>query len=299
MISVAIATFNGEYFLDEQIQSILNQTLKPTEIIVCDDCSTDNTVEILEKYNRKGVLTYHINSTRLGLIDNFKKAVSLCDTENYISLSDQDDIWLPEKLETCAAAMMAIENKQLPCMVYSDLIFVDSKKRILNKSFRNEAGQDSYTHNLESLLFNNFVNGCTVLINKPLRILFDSTLSEIYFNHDGWLALLAFSFGKVKNISQPLVFYRKHESNLSIDINKIPRSRYQNLYDQIMAALKGSDNFLVEQLNAVNKFYEQFKSGMDTETKLTFENFLTLNGKSYFVKKIVYKRMINKLKVKR
>ena len=104
-ISVVMATYNGEKYLDQQIRSILNQTCKPDEFIVCDDNSSDGTITILEKYRQLSQLSYVVNTSRLGVINNFVKAVSLAAAGNYISLADQDDEWMPDKLEKCAALL--------------------------------------------------------------------------------------------------------------------------------------------------------------------------------------------------
>ena len=93
LISIAIATYNGEKYLEEQLDSIYAQTYKNIEVIVTDDCSSDKTVEILKKYYKSHGLKYVINETNLGFVKNFEKAISLC-RGDYIALSDQDDIWL-------------------------------------------------------------------------------------------------------------------------------------------------------------------------------------------------------------
>ena len=124
-ISVAMATYNGEKYLEEQLDSILSQSLLPSEIIVCDDQSTDGTRKILDKYQQKGLLTYFVNHKRLGFIGNFKRAVSLTSPDHYIALSDQDDIWLPGKIQAAAELLLKVEVGQRPAMVYSDLILVD------------------------------------------------------------------------------------------------------------------------------------------------------------------------------
>ncbi len=296
-ISVAITTYNGGLYLDEQILSILCQDLKPAEIIVCDDGSTDDTQQILERYQSNGHLKFYINPARLGLIENFKKAVSLCNADNYIALSDQDDVWLPNKLSKCAAAMVQIEDRQQPCMVYTDLTLVDAEQHIINTSFRNEMGQDKYRHDLLSLLYNNFINGCTILMNRQLHIQFESAPPKIYFNHDGWLGLLAFTFGKVKEIEEPLVLYRKHTNNLSIDNAQKPNNKYLNVYREVLKALKGDDNFLTDQLAAVQEFYKIFKETMPADKKMIFEQFLKLTNKQYLAKKLAYRSMINKLRL--
>ena len=97
-ISIAMATFNGEKYLREQLDSIYSQTLLPYEIVAADDCSTDRTTEILEEYRIKKGLKYLVNEHNIGVVKNFEKAISLCQGD-YVALSDQDDIWFPEKLE--------------------------------------------------------------------------------------------------------------------------------------------------------------------------------------------------------
>ena len=91
-ISVALASYNGGNYLKEQLESIYAQSLLPNEVIVCDDCSTDNSIEILNAYKEKHCLRYFINEKNLGFVKNFDKAISLC-SGDYIALSDQDDVW--------------------------------------------------------------------------------------------------------------------------------------------------------------------------------------------------------------
>lgn len=99
MISIAMATYNGEKYLREQLDSILAQTVQDFELIVCDDCSTDLTMQILNEYaERDSRIKVFENEENLGFKKNFEKVIGLC-SGNYIALSDQDDIWLPEHLE--------------------------------------------------------------------------------------------------------------------------------------------------------------------------------------------------------
>src|ERR1700761_3280805 len=117
-ISVVMATYNGAKYLDQQLQSILNQTRKPDEIVVCDDQSADGTADILEKYQQQGLLRYYINPERLGVNRNFKRGVSLATEGYYISLSDQDDEWMNDKLEKAEALMEQIDSANEPRLVY-------------------------------------------------------------------------------------------------------------------------------------------------------------------------------------
>jgi glycosyltransferase involved in cell wall biosynthesis len=294
-ISVVMATYNGAKYLEQQILSILSQTLPPAELIVCDDRSTDGTLDILKNYSHS--LTYVINDQQLGLIGNFRKAVSLAAQNNYIALSDQDDEWMPNKLERCAAVLSEIEDLSLPCMVYSDLLFVNENDQILNNSFKAEQGHDKFRHTLQTLLYGNFVNGNTILMNKELRRFFCMTPLDFPSNHDGWLALIAYTFGKAGYIPLPLIRYRKHENNVSIAADVRPRNRYRNILSEFLLFFRGHDTFLSKQLYSVRLFYEQYKPAMSLTNRKLFERFLELESKSYFYRKIVCSIVIRKYKL--
>jgi len=293
-ISVVMATYNGERYLKQQLQSILNQTLKPKEIVVCDDASIDGTVAILEEYKQRGELTYTVNNHRLGLIDNFKKAVSLATEGNYVALCDQDDEWIAEKLEQSASLLEKIDDQKLPCMVYTDLMLVDENEKILNSSFRSELGQNKYQHNLETLLFGNFVNGCTMLMNPSLRKLFADTPNNVNLNHDGWMALAAFTFGKTASISTPLVRYRKHDNNLSIAADTKPRNRFRSVANELSDAIKGKKDFLSPQFETVSRFYDLYKNEITADKRQIFEQFLNLKNKPYIFKKLAFAKIVRK-----
>lgn len=289
-----MAAFNGEKYLAEQLNSILSQTLKPDEIIVCDDCSTDGTAGILERYAHNDQVKFFVNDNRLGLINNFKNAVSKARAGNYIALSDQDDVWLPEKLQKCADALVKIEQKDQPCMVHSDLWYVDAVGETISTSFRAVLGQHKYEQNLQTLLYGNFVNGCTTLFNPFSRKGFLAMPDKINLNHDGWMALWVFTFGQAAYIDEPLVRYRKHGGNASIANEKPVHNRFISTLNQAFNAFKNSDEFLNAQLNTVHQFYRCYQSEMDDEKRRIFEKFLKLKNASFFVKKLAFARIVRK-----
>ena len=240
-VSVAMATYNGEKYLEEQLDSILSQTLKPSEIIVCDDQSTDGTREILDRYQQRGLIKYFVNEKRLGFIGNFKRAVSLSSSDNYIALSDQDDIWLPGKIQAAADLLLKIEGAKRPAMVYSDLVLVDEEKNLLNKSFRNELGQGGYTHCLETLLFGSFVNGCTMLMDPTMRNYFSSIPEDGALNHDTWMTLIAYTFGEVAVVPDSLILYRRHRNNATDVGNFKKMGRFSRLWAEVLHSFKTND----------------------------------------------------------
>ena len=130
LISIALATYNGEKYLREFLDSIAYQTYKNIEIIACDDQSTDNTVKILEEYSKILNLRYYLNENRLGPVKNFEKALKLC-SGRFIALADQDDIWLPEKIETLYNEI--IKDNNILC-VKSDAYLIDANCNFITES---------------------------------------------------------------------------------------------------------------------------------------------------------------------
>lgn len=288
-ISVAMATFNGEKYLEEQLDSILSQTLRPVEIVVCDDQSTDGTVEILEQYSWKGLIRYHANEDRLGFIGNFKKAVSLCSPTNYIALSDQDDVWLPSKLKLSAEYLKRIDDPELPVMVYSDLILVDQNKNIINPSFRDELGQGGYLYCLETLFFGCFVNGCTMLMNPSMRAYFSTIPEKGTLNHDTWMSMIAYTFGRADILSEPQIYYRSHSDNAT-DVGQFKRQgRFRRLFSEMIHSLKNNDLF-EDQISFASEFYQVFQDKLSEEQHDLFKRFMKLKGKSYLQKKIALRK---------
>ena len=115
MISLVIPTYNGEKYLREQLDSIYRQTLVPDEVIAVDDRSKDGTVDILKEYADRYGLKYFVNEQNLGYNKNFAKGISLA-SGDYICLCDQDDVWMPEKVETLHKKLIEIENYEPACV---------------------------------------------------------------------------------------------------------------------------------------------------------------------------------------
>jgi glycosyltransferase involved in cell wall biosynthesis len=293
-ISVVMTTYNGEKYLREQIDSILAQTLLPEEIIICDDCSTDSTTAILEQYKHITGFRYVVNDKRLGLIKNFKKVVAMAAKDHYVALSDQDDIWLPDKL-SLSAELLAQLDPLLPCMIHTDLIWVDEQQNVLNTSFHNERRQSNYQHNLQTLLFANFATGCTIVMNPLLRVYFERMPDDIKF-HDAWIVLAALTFGSVGEIAKPTIKYRRHGNNLSIAANTKAPNRYKQIMNEIIASLKGDEQFLALQFNTARRFYDEYRESMRPEIARCFRKFLSLQQRSYLHKKLAFRKTVRQFR---
>ena len=212
MISIAIATYNGERFLREQLDSLYTQTMLPDEVIVCDDKSTDKTPEILEEYSRKYGLKYVINEPSLGCSDNFMKAFSLC-TQQYIMICDQDDIWFPNKVETLYKEIQRIDS-ELPTAVSSCRIDVNAKGEIISQHI----SPDTEGWQGTLMATGRRSQGCTMIMNRPLvnRVLeeWSSNPDSHKLMYDSLIAVTAAIFGTKKNLGAALMYYRHHDKNV-------------------------------------------------------------------------------------
>lgn len=212
LISVAIATYNGDRFLQAQLDSLYAQTHLPDEVVVCDDCSTDGTASILEAYHQKYGLIYHVNERQLGVNANFFKAMSLCKGD-FISICDQDDVWLPNKIETLYNHLVRM-NQDVPCVVSSMRKDIDKQGNEINVL------HGGYTEGWKATLLTYGRNqGCTMMMNKQVvaTILaaiknIPNALTDIYY--DEWIAYTAAILGEKHNLPDVLMEYRHHDANV-------------------------------------------------------------------------------------
>lgn len=204
-VSVAMTTYNGQHYIREQLDSILEQTYIPDEIIIVDDCSSDATMEILNTYARAhyDIMKIYQNESNLGYIKNFEKAISLCSSQ-YIALSDQDDIWMHNKLEVL---LNGIGDSLL---IHSDAHIIDAEGNILKKSYSKSARKRTVLNYFDMVYFNS-VTGCTTLFKRELFSM-TAPFPEI-MPHDWWLGMVAVFSDSIEYCSDPLIMYRQHESN--------------------------------------------------------------------------------------
>lgn len=211
MISIAMATYNGEKYLREQIDSILKQTVQDFELIVCDDFSTDSTWNILLDYQSqdKRIKCYR-NEENLGFKKNFEKAIRLC-TGDYIALSDQDDIWLPEHLEIL---LNNIGNANLVC---ANAMLMTENGESLRKTLKGDKFYFSMNkgNQLLQFLFSNFVQGCSSLFRSSLVPDFVPIPSEQKF-HDFWLGAVCLlkRNAPIVYINEIITLYRQHNESV-------------------------------------------------------------------------------------
>ena len=218
-VSIAIATYNGAKALREQLDSLYNQTVQPDEIFVSDDCSNDGTVEILEEYHRTKGLKYTVNEHNLGFNKNFENALKNT-TGEFIMICDQDDIWMPEKVEVLLKAIKKHDCTKPVLVTSTTKDYMDGK--VIRDNTRPRMSW------LQMLYGNNTQGCCTilnrVLLNKALPI--DVPKGSLY---DGYLGMIAGMTGEWENIGTPLMYYRHHANNVIANNDK-RTDQYPNIF---------------------------------------------------------------------
>jgi len=204
-ISIAMAIYNGARFLREQLESICCQTLQPYEVVISDDGSSDASLSIADEFKDRLNIVLVSNKNRHGFVGNFEHAISLC-RGDFIALCDQDDVWQDGKLERMIAAIGP------HAMVHCDADVIDANGRRIAASWNAYFGKPIAQDFLQYLSGWNNVTGGSVLFKRELA----SKLLPIPLHmpyHDLWLALIAYRYGGIAVVAEPLMSYRLHGAN--------------------------------------------------------------------------------------
>lgn len=218
MISIAMATYNGEKYIQRQLETIWEQSLPADEIIICDDGSKDQTVEIIKKFieeKQTDRIFVIKNEENLGYVKNFYKAISLTKGE-YIFLADQDDEWHPNKIERT----LQVLKDEKATVVCTNCCLIDSESRaILNDScfdrtpFINRVSQTVSPISFFELVIDNIAQGCTYCFTQEVKNAYLRVNSN-HLIHDHQIMFVAALLGKACFLNEALIDYRLHGNNV-------------------------------------------------------------------------------------
>lgn len=253
-VSIAMATYNGAEYIGDQLKSILVQTRKPDELIVSDDISTDSTIEILNEFKNTAPFPVHIfkNEKQLGFAQNFNNAL-MNTTGDIVFLSDQDDYWFDNKIETIIGLFQHTKQS----VILNDAVITDSK---LNSTDFTQLGQIRSGKLSDSL----YVLGCCAAIRKSfLKICLP--IPEGYSSHDGWIVKLAEGLGEKYIFEKGLQYYRRHGKNeTNYIVNKQTKLKPYHVYlDKIRKAHTKPD--------IDYKYKQKSQKQLDLQTDLMIE----------------------------
>jgi glycosyltransferase involved in cell wall biosynthesis len=269
-ISIALCTHNGDRFLKEQLQSLENQSVPANEIIICDDDSTDNTLQIIQEFSAKLPIKFFQNKPALRTIKNFEYAISLC-TGDIIFPCDQDDFWMPQKLEKMVQYLEENSDKEVVCsnarMVDEQLNDLGAslwdKVRLWEKQILDWENGKAF----ELLLQGNRVTGCTLAMRHDFAKRAIPFPTDIHsdFIHDGWIGILGALNNRIGLLNEALVLYRQHENQqvgiIQRNTEKVEfSSRFSRPRNQKIAPLLAKSTFYNNLLNYLHNNYPELRA---------------------------------------
>ncbi|WP_316569216.1 glycosyltransferase family 2 protein [Neobacillus sp. YIM B06451] len=288
-ISIALVTYNGGKFLEDQLKSILNQSRLPNEVVICDDRSSDGTIQILEKFAKTAPFDVRIfiNEKNLGSTKNFEKCINLCHGD-LIFLSDQDDYWLEGKLQRIEQEFL--RNPYLK-LVFTNGNVVDKELGLLGYTLFESLGFDkrkmkkiNQNKEFDVLMSRDVITGCTMAFKKnALKV---NRFPEGWI-HDAWIGLVIAAIypGSIKYLNDPLIYYRQHGSNQvgALNWSKLKTKQSllsyikKNQFDQIEKAYRNLQN--IKNNMSTFKIVIQDKATQKRFNKLClhYENRMKLN----------------------
>ena len=284
-IDILMATYNGEKYLEEQIDSILGQTYKNIRLIISDDCSTDNTKNILKKYQEKENIEIYYQKENLGYVKNFEFLLQKVENEIYM-LSDQDDVWMSNKVEDTLKKLEQ-DNADL---VFTDLEIVDENLNTIDKSFNRKMdkfrkiektlGKKSFEY-----LYNN-ITGCTIMSKKEwINEIIPIPKNSKYVIHDSWIGLIISLKGKISYLDKPTIKYRQHGDNqvgterTSHKYKKFSQIRelFINVKKDLFKTYIENEEKFPEDLKKLNYKGKRYFDDIEKKTKINLKNWMVFH----------------------
>ncbi|WP_446027649.1 glycosyltransferase [Lelliottia amnigena] len=279
---VIIATYNGEKYLMEAIDSIP----KECDLFISDDSSTDSTVPLLSSLKNRNVKVINYSSGGKPAL-NFANAINNASNEyEYYFLADQDDVWTQDKFSTLTSEIKDLEvihGQGCPILIFGDSIVVDESLNVINESFFDYDGlAENITQNSNlNIFFQNIAQGATMVFNRSLLEAIRPISGSIYM-HDWWILLYASNFGKVKKSNYKTLLYRQHGNN-NIGANK------RNFFEQICNQVKGKGKVKnhLEKISLQNlNFEKQYGDILSKDVQEFLLNYRLIKKQSFLSRKL-------------
>lgn len=284
-VTILMSTYNGEEYLKEQLNSLLNQTYKNIEILIRDDGSTDNTLEILKKYSESYDNISFYTGKNLKPAKSFFDLIKKAEKSKYYAFSDQDDVWDKDKVEI-AIKMLEKEDDNLPKLYFSNTKLVDknlNELKNIRKIYKDKI-------NIGNALIENVATGCTVVFNDKLiellkRINFDDI--ENGFMHDSLAYRICFATGNVIFDEIPHISYRQHGNNAI--------GNSSNIFDKIKKRKKSLKNTLNLRSKMSKFILERFNKELKKENYKFVEMIANYNNTTKNKVKLLFCKDINRM----
>ncbi|MCH5268892.1 MAG: glycosyltransferase family 2 protein [Lachnospiraceae bacterium] len=281
MIAIIMAVYNGEAYLREQIDSLLDNSRRDVTIHIFDDGSADRSADIIAEYQEchPEKIFYYRNTKNRGVIRNFLEGCQDIDADYYM-FCDQDDVWLPEKIPHTLAKMQAAESSfpEKPLVVFGDARVVDEDLQEIHPSFQRQSGYRTDLLDLPHILMENKLIGCTILFNRSLKNLL-SDIPDSLRMHDWWIALIASALGRIIYLDEPLLLYRQHAGNV------VGGSTKASYIKNRLANLSAQRKVLYDTCAQAQSFLDCYQSLLTKKQQHLIHTFATIPQANWFARR--------------
>lgn len=286
-VYILLSTYNGEKFLEEQLKSLKKQT-GLFQILVRDDGSSDNTLEILSRWEKELPIKI-LKGENIGVIQSFQVLLqSVPKDAEYIFFCDQDDIWEENKITKSIEFLKEGERlygKKIPLLFHSDLSVIDDTSKQINPSlWKSQRIRWKLGQKLNRLVMQNTVTGCSMMINSAL-LGFITEIPKEAKMHDWWCALVACSFGKIISSEESLIRYRIHGGNV-VGARAIDLQRILNVFLNLKNYIHKWRQENQTRTQQVEAFYKMYKTLLPLEKEDILRNYLIASEKGFLIRKL-------------
>lgn len=278
-VAVVMSTYNGAKYVKEQLDSILNQTYKNIDIVIRDDGSKDNTVNIIESYQKKYSNIKLITGKNLGFIKSFFELLRLVEAD-YYAYADQDDVWMQNKIELAVEELNKLDDSK-PNLAFGNSDYYDENMNLLNE------GEKHRKFNFRRALFACVTQGMTMTINKTTRDMIVKNPPKTCFFHDWWTYLICIGMGNVAYSDTTVVKYRRMKTNATVEGQGYIRLFIWRIKNLLMN--DGIKDIKRQMINYKNTYYDELsdenKKVLDLFSKEKY-NFFRAIRKTFYPKKL-------------
>lgn len=290
-VVILMSTYNGEKYITEQLESLLNQTYPNIKIFIRDDGSKDRTVEIIKKFQQKSRNIFLTEGENIGFINSFFELLNISDKADYYAYCDQDDVWMEDKIER-AVNFLEKTDVSKPALYFSNSDYYDGEMNFLATAEKNK------TYNFRNSLVECVTQGMTMVINNKTRETIIKNRPQTCLYHDWWTYMICSGFGEIVYDDKSLVKYRRHNKSVTVE----GKSKIQLFVWRFKEFLIGNSlKQIKKQLQEYEKFYsdnltEENKKLLKLFTNERY-NFLTALKKTFYPKRF-RRKIIDEISVR-
>ena len=290
-VVILMSTYNGEKYIAEQLESLLNQTYPNIKIFIRDDGSKDRTIEIIKKFQQKSKNIFLIEGENIGFINSFFELLNISDKSDYYAYCDQDDVWMEDKIER-AVNFLEKTDVSKPALYFSNSDYYDGEMNFLATAEKNK------TYNFRNSLVECVTQGMTMVINNKTRETIIKNRPQTCLYHDWWTYMICSGFGEIVYDDKSLVRYRRHNKSVTVE----GKSKIQLFVWRVKEFLIGNSlKQIKKQLQEYEKFYsdnltEENKKLLKLFTNERY-NFLTALKKTFYPKRF-RRKIIDEISVR-